>query len=282
MKPSRRTLKLALRACFIQSGAVLAALGLEEFLVPNRILDGGVTGVSIILNYLTKLPLGAFILVINLPFIALSFRLIGKRFVLYTLYAITSFSFWVTVFGPIAAITSDLFLATVFGGIVLGAGVSIIIRNGGCLDGTEIVAIILNKRFPFSVGEIVMAFNVVIFSAAGFVFGIERTLYSIVAYLIAYKFIDLIVEGIDESKSLFIVSEKTDEISERIVKEFSSGVTILKGMGGYTRREMDIVYLIVRRLEVMKVKELVRSIDSNAFITVHTVHEVIGKNFKTK
>ncbi len=267
---------------FIQIGAVLASIGLEEFLVPNKILDGGVVGISIMVSYLTKLPLGLFISILNIPFILLSYKRIGKKFVYYTIYAVISLSLWVTFFHPIKEITNDLFLATVFGGIMLGIGVGLIIRNGGCLDGTEIIALIINKKISFSVGEIVMFFNIFIFGIAGFIFGIERALYSIIVYLVAYKLIDLMVEGIDESKSLFIVTDHTEIITEKIVSEMNSGVTILKGTGGYSKQEKDIVYLIVGRLEVNKVKDLVRSIDKNAFITVHNVHEVIGKNIKKR
>ncbi len=265
---------------FIQVGAVLAAFALGRFLVPNRIMDGGVVGLAIIVSYLSVLPLGVLVFAFNLPFLALSLRLIGKRFLFLALYAVTSFSVWVAVFEPGGVITSDLFLATVFGGIILGAGVGLIIRNGACLDGTEIVSIILTSKIPFSVGEIVMGLNVVIFSVAGLVFGVDRALYSVAAYLIAYKAIDLVVEGIDESKALFIVSDKSEEISNFLFERLKAGITIFKGMGGYSRSDRDIIYVIVRRLEISKIKSAVRGIDEDAFITIHNVHEVIGKNVR--
>jgi uncharacterized membrane-anchored protein YitT (DUF2179 family) len=258
----------------------MAAFALQRFLVPNRILDGGVVGIAIIASYLSALPLGLLVFVFNLPFMALSLKLIGKRFLFLALYAVGSFSVWVSVFEPGGLITHDLFLATVFGGIVLGAGVGLIIRNGACLDGTEIVSIILTSKIPFSVGELVMGFNVVIFSAAGFVFGLERALYSVAAYLIAYKAIDLVVEGIDESKAIFIVSTKSEEISRLLFERLKGGITIFKGMGGWSREERDIIYVIVRRLEISKIKNAVRGIDEDAFLTVHNVHEVIGKNVR--
>ena len=265
---------------FIQVGAVLAAFALVRFLVPNRIMDGGVVGLAIIVSYLSVLPLGALVFAFNLPFLALSLRLIGKRFLFLALYAVTSFSVWVAVFEPGGVITSDLFLATVFGGIILGAGVGLIIRNGACLDGTEIVSIILTSKIPFSVGEIVMGLNVVIFSVAGLVFGLDRALYSVAAYLIAYKAIDLVVEGIDESKALFIISDKSEEISKFLFERLKAGITIFKGMGGYSRSDRDIIYVIVRRLEISKIKSAVHGIDEDAFITIHNVHEVIGKNVR--
>ena len=265
---------------FIQVGAVLAAFSLERFLVPNKILDGGVVGAAIIVSYLSSLPLGALVFVFNLPFMALSLRLIGRKFLFSALYAVASFSSWVWVFEPAGRVTTDLFLATIFGGILLGLGVGLIIRNGGCLDGAEIVSIILTEKIPFSVGEIVMGINVLVFSAAGLVFGVERALYSVAAYLIAYKAIDLVVEGLDESKAMFIVSDKAEEISNFLFERLGAGITIFKGMGGYSRTEKDIIYVILRRLEISKIKNAVRSLDAEAFITVHNVHEVIGKNVR--
>jgi uncharacterized membrane-anchored protein YitT (DUF2179 family) len=243
-------------------------------------MDGGVVGIAIIVSYLSALPLGLLVFVFNLPFMALSLKLIGKRFLFLAIYAVASFSVWVSIFEPGGSITADLFLATVFGGIILGAGVGLIIRNGACLDGTEIVSIILTSKIPFSVGEIVMGFNVVIFSAAGLVFGVERALYSVAAYIIAYKAIDLVVEGIDESKAIFIVSDKSEEISRVLFERLKAGITIFKGMGGYSKAEKDIIYVIVRRLEISKIKSAVRGIDEDAFITIHNVHEVIGKNVR--
>ncbi|MGA2546823.1 MAG: YitT family protein [Rectinemataceae bacterium] len=276
----KQALRLFGNAFFIQAGAVLASFALERFLVPNRIMDGGVVGIAIIVSYLSILPLGFLVFAFNLPFLVLSLKLIGKRFLFLALYAVASFSVWVSVFEPVGVITSDLFLATIFGGIILGAGVGLIIRNGGCLDGTEIVSIILTSKIPFSVGEIVMGLNVVIFSAAGLVFGIDRALYSVAAYIIAYKAIDLVVEGIDQSKAIFIVSDKSEEISNLLFERLKAGITIFKGMGGYSKADRDIIYVIVRRLEISKIKNAVRGIDDNAFITIHNVHEVIGKNVR--
>jgi uncharacterized membrane-anchored protein YitT (DUF2179 family) len=276
----KKSLRIIGNCVFIQVGAVLAAFALVRFLVPNRMLDGGVVGIAIIVGYLSTLPLGVLVFIFNLPFLALSLKLIGARFLFLALYAVASFSVWVSLFEPAGLITTDLFLATVFGGILLGAGVGLIIRNGGCLDGTEIVSIILTQKIPFSVGEIVMGFNVLIFSAAGLVFGLDRALYSVAAYLIAYKAIDLVVEGIDESKAMFIVSDKSEEISALLFEKLKAGITIFKGRGGYSKADRDIIYVILRRLEISKIKNAVHGVDEDAFITIHNVHEVIGKNVR--
>lgn len=269
---------LFLNVLLIQAGALLAAFSLDRFLVPNRILDGGIVGISIIVSYLASVPLGLMTFVFNIPFMILGLKLIGRRFLVLTVYAVGSLSIWVEVLGEGRIITSDLFLDTIFGGILLGIGVGLILRNGGCLDGTEVVSLVLTKRVPFTVGEIVMGFNVLIFGAAGVVFGVERALYSVATYLLAYKAIDVVVEGLDESKALFIVSDKSESISAYLFEKLKAGVTIFKGMGGYSRVDKEIIYVIVRRLEISKIKEAVKEIDQDAFITVHNVHEVIGKN----
>lgn len=282
MQKRREFLTLAGNILMIQIGAFMAAFSLERFLVPNKILDGGVVGISIIVSYLGSIPLGLLTFAFNLPFLALGFKLIGRRFLLLALYAVASLSVWVELLSAGLAITSDPFLDTVFGGILLGAGVGLILRNGGCLDGTEVVSLLLTRRVPFSVGEIVMGFNVLIFGAAGVVFGVERALYSAATYLLAYKAIDMVVEGLDESKALFIVSDKAEEISAYLFGRLKAGVTIFKGMGGYSRVDKNIIYVIVRRLEISKVKLAVGDIDADAFITVHNVHEVIGKNVRKR
>ncbi len=156
-----------------------------------------------------------------------------------------------------------------------------IIRNGSCTDGTEIVAILLNGKIPFSVGEIVMFFNVFIFGMAAIFFGLDRAMYSIVTYLVAFKAIDIMVEGIDESKSLFIVSDKSEEVADLLTSMFSHGVTILNGRGGYSKTERNTVCIIVKRLEINRVKEAVKGLDDNAFITIYDVHEVIGEKRQT-
>jgi len=272
--------RMVLEILILQFGAVLAAFALEEFLVPNHILDGGVTGVSIIINALTHIPLALWIFVLNLPFLFLGVRQLGIAFLLKALYAIASLSAWVAIFYPVPAITKDLFLSAIFGGMALGAGVGIILRMGGCLDGTEIIALLINKRIPLTVGQIVMFINIFIFGAAAFVFGIDKAMYSVVTYLVAYRAIDMVVEGLDESKAVFIVSGKTDAVADALTGAFRHGVTILNGRGGYSKEERNIVYVIVRRLEINKVKDLARSVDPDAFITVHNVHEVVAKNVK--
>jgi uncharacterized membrane-anchored protein YitT (DUF2179 family) len=226
MKKNPSILRIIKKYLLLELGAIFAAVGLEEFLIPNNIIDGGIVGISIISSYLSKIPLGVFIFLLNLPFLIFGYKQIGKTFVISTLFSVTSLSFWVTVFHPVPVVTKDVLLATVFGGIILGIGVGLIIRYGGSLDGTEIISIILNKKTGFSVGEIVMFFNLFILAGAGFVFGWNKAMYSLIAYFIAYHMIDITIDGLDETKAAFIVSEKGEQIAEVICRPPRQGCNL--------------------------------------------------------
>lgn len=261
-------------------GSILAAIGLEIFLVPNHIIDGGIVGISIIASYLTHIPLGVFIVILNLPFLILGYNQIGKTFAFSTLFSIISLAIWVTILHPIPGVTKDVFLAAVFGGIILGMGVGIIIRYGGSLDGTEIIAIILDRQTGFSVGEIVMFFNLFILTSAGFIFGWDKAMYSLVAYFIAFKVIDITIEGLDESKAVIIISDKPEIIAETLMARLGRSVTFLEGQGGYSKERRSVLYAVITRLEISKLKSIIEDIDENAFVTISDVHEVMGGAFK--
>ncbi|MGC4377519.1 YitT family protein [Fictibacillus sp. Mic-4] len=275
-------LQIAKRAIAIILGALFMATGLEIFLVPNSVIDGGITGISIMLSHLSGLPLGLFIFLLNLPFFFLGRKQIGKTFAISTLFGIIVLSFFTSLFHPIPAFTDDILLATIFGGMVLGIGVGLVIRFGGALDGTEILAILINKNVPFSVGEIIMFFNVFILGAAGFVFSWDRAMYSILAYVIAYKTIDVVVQGLDESKSAWIISDKHREIGDVIMARLGRGVTYLQGEGAYTGDDKKVVFCVITRLEEAKLKTIVEEIDPSAFLAVADIAEVRGGRFKKK
>jgi len=266
---------------FMILGAALASIGLEIFLIPNNIIDGGIVGISIMASHFTSIPLGVFTFVFNIPFFIIGYKQIGKTFTISTLFSVTCLSLGVSFLHPIPVLTQDPLLAAVFGGIILGVGVGLIIRNGGSLDGTEIVAIILDKRMSFSIGEIVMFFNLFILSSAGFVFGFDRAMYSLIAYFIAFKTIDVIVEGLDESKAVMIISDNHKDICEAIIDRLGRGVTILDGNSAYKGVETNVLYTVVSRLEVAKIKSIVHGFDENALVTIGNV-EVAGKKFKKK
>lgn len=270
-----------IRMSFLTMGAFIAGFALEGFLIPNNMIDGGIVGVSIMLSYLTKANLGVLILIINLPFIFLALQKMGKLFVGQTLFAIAMLGVSVNVFHNHIA-TDDPLLATVFGGVVLGIGVGLVLRNNAAMDGTEILSIKLAKSSGFSIGEIIMFFNIFIYSCAGFLYGWDKAMYSVLVYFIAYKVIDIVLEGLNESKSVNIISNKSEQIGNAIIKKLDIGVTYMKGRGGYTGEEKDIIYCVTSRLELAKLKDLIRSIDKTAFISVENVHEVEGVRIKAK
>lgn len=274
--------KLAKRIFFIIFGAVLMGVGIEEFLVPNKILDGGIVGISIILSHITGFRLGLFIFILNIPFFFIGYKQIGKTFALSTLLGITVLSLTTTFLHNVPVFTEDLLLATVFGGIVLGAGVGIVIRYGGSLDGTEILAILANRKLPFSVGEVIMFFNIFIFATAGFVFGWDRAMYSLLAYFIAFKTIDVVIAGLDESKAAWIISDLHKEIGEAILARLGRGVTYLTGEGAYTGDDKKVIFCVITRLEEAKLKSIVEELDESAFLAVGNIAEVRGGRFKKR
>lgn len=272
---------LIVRFVFLTVGAFIAGFGLEGFLIPNSMIDGGIVGISIMASYLSKANLGLLLICINLPFIFLALKKMGKMFVAQTFYAIAMLGLSVNILHNHHA-TDDLLLATVFGGVTLGIGVGIVLRNNAAMDGTEILALRIAKNLGFSIGEIIMFFNVFIYTAAGFIYGWDRAMYSVLAYFIAYKVIDIVLEGLNESKSVTIISDKSESIGKNLIKKLDIGITFMKGRGGYSGIEKDIIYCVVSRLEITKMKEIVREIDPSAFLAIENVHEVEGVRVKEK
>lgn len=267
---------------YIFIGSIITAIGLEIFLIPNNIIDGGVVGISIMLSAITELPFGAFLILINLPFLYLGYKHIGKAFAIATTFAVISLSFWSSVFLPVLPVTNDYFLAAVFGGIITGTGVGLIIRNGGSLDGTEIVAILTDKKTVFSVGEIVMFINLFILSSASLVFGWDKAMYSLVAYFVIAKMIDVVLKGLEETYSVMIVTSQHTDILNRLMLEMDKGVTVLHGEGGYTKEKRKILYCVVTRLEIDKLKNMVLDIDEGAFVTINPVSDIVGGRLRVK
>lgn len=282
MTKSKQVFRFFKKLLLLTSGSLITAVGLELFLIPNRLIDGGIIGVSILASYLSNYPLPYFIVGLNIPFLILGYFHIGKTFTLSTLFSVCLLSFFTTQFHPIPAFTKDLLLVAVFGGIILGIGVGLILRSGGSLDGTEIVALIIGPKLAASVGEVVMFFNVFILGSAGFIFGWENAMYSIIAYFIAYQSIDLVLGGLEESKSVMIMSEKSAQISEAILYRLGRGVTHFYARGGYTEENKEVLYCVVTRLELSKLKTIVFDADPDAFMTIEIVHDVHGGRFKKK
>ena len=283
MKRGRKFRNYILQWVQLFIGATIASIGLELFLIPNQVIDGGVVGLSIMGHFMMDgVPFGVFLVILNLPFLYIGYKHIGKNFAVSTVVAVIMLSFCSEYAATFPKVTNDPFLAAIFGGIVDGIGVGIIMRAGGSLDGTEIVAIIADKHSPFSVGEVVMFINLFILSGAGLLFGWDKAMYSLVAYFVIAKMIDVVTKGFDETYAVMIVTKDPIEVTDELNRQLGRGVTILHGQGGYTKLPKEILYCVVNRLEVTKVKDIVLSMDENAFVTINSVYDIVGGRFKTK
>ncbi|NGP44465.1 YitT family protein [Bacillaceae bacterium SIJ1] len=281
-KKKRTLYKLLRRLILVPIGAMIIAIGLEIFLVPNEIIDGGITGISIMLSTLTPGDLGLYLFLLNLPFVFLGYSQMGKTFALTTLFGISCLAVSTYMLHSVPAFVDDTLLAAVFGGLLVGFGVGLVIRNGGTTDGTEVLAVLFTKKTSFSVGEIIMFMNIFIISAAGFVFNWESALYSMIAYFIAYKMIDATVAGMDGSKSVWIISENAHTIGEAINEQLGRGVTYLYGEGAFSGDNKKVIFTVITRVEESKLHNLVEEIDEDAFLAVGNIQDVKGGQFKTK
>ncbi|MBR0088791.1 MAG: YitT family protein, partial [Clostridia bacterium] len=259
--------------------AALAAFSLEEFLIPSTILDGGITGVSMILNQLFGKGIGIFIIVLNIPFFLIGLRQLGWRFLIRGVYGIVLFSVMLEVFNGLPQVTSEPLLGVVFGGVTLGAGVGLVLRYGGCLDGTEIVAMLISKKTDFSVGQIIFGINIVIYAVAGILFGWDRALYSLLTYFISFKVIDMVEEGLEQGKAVIIITNEGKTVADTLYKHLGRTCTLVEGTGLVSGRK-EILYCVVTRIEIPEVKRIVKSSDQSAFVTISDVSEIIGNHIK--
>ena len=266
---------------FMTIGILLAAIALEVFLIPNKIIDGGITGVSIILSFLTNINLSIFIIILNVPFLLLGFRHLGKNFLIQSTVAMALFSVLLEIFKQVDVVTNDVLLATVFGGILLGIGVGFVIRYGACLDGVETVAILINKKTSFSVGQVILLVNLVIYMVAGILFGWDRALYSIMTYFITYKLIDIVSEGLEQAKAALIITNNSEEIARSIYKKLGRPVTFIEGEGLISGKKV-VLYVVVTRIELRELKKIVEADDVSAFMTITDVSEIVGQHIKSK
>ena len=267
-------------------GIFSASFGLKSFLLPNHFLDGGAMGISLLLNITTNIPLGLLVVLVNIPFVLLGSKQISKVFALKTIVAITGLALMVSFdFYPI--VTTDKLLIAVFGGFFLGAGIGLTIRGGAVIDGTEVLALFISKNISLKVGDVILLFNIIIFGVAAFL-NVEIALYAILTYLAASKTVDFIIHGIEEYIGVTIISVKNEEIRQAVTKILGRAVTIYKGERGYVKnlslaeRDINIVFTVVTRLEVTKLRNLVKNIDKNAFIVMHAVDDTYGGMVKQR
>jgi uncharacterized membrane-anchored protein YitT (DUF2179 family) len=266
----------SLNTLLIVLGILSAGMGIKGFLLSSHFIDGGVTGISMLLASVLGYPLAVLIPLINLPFIALGYHQIGGKFALRSTLAIAGLSLCLA-YVHYPDVTPDKLLTAVFGGLFIGAGIGLAIRGGAVLDGTEIAALLISKNSHLlKVGDVILILNVFIFAAAAFFLGIDAALYSVLTYLAASKTVDFLIHGIEEYNAIIIMSEKSDQIRDAIVGILSRGVTIYDGRGGMTGNPMQILYCVVTRLEIGRVKNTVHEIDPTAFVVIHPLADAAG------
>ena len=264
----------------ITIGALIAAFAIDTLLIPNTILDGGVTGISMIISKLSGISLSILVLIINIPFVLIGYKHLGKYFLARTIYGMIFFSLFIKLLEIIEPITNEVLLATVFGGALLGIGVGLVIRFGGCVDGTESVALVLTKKLNLSVGQIILIFNLIIYTVAAFLFGIDRALYSILTYFITFKMIDLVSTGLEQTKSAIIITDKGKELAREIYNKLGRTTTMMEGKG-LLSGDKEILYCVLTRIEIYELKKIVSEMDESAFISIGEVTDIIGNHIKS-
>ncbi|MFJ7983385.1 YitT family protein [Lysinibacillus xylanilyticus] len=280
----RKTVENTRKFIMIIIGAIIAAYGLEAVLIPNNVIDGGVTGISIMGAELFDIPLGILLFVLNIPFIWIGYKQVGKTFALMSSAGIAALSISTVLMHDVKTILgpNDPLLIVLSGGMLLGVGIGIVLRNGGALDGSEVLAVLLSRKIPFSVGDIILFINAFIFLGASFIFGLESALYSALTYYIAKNVIDIIQVGLEKSKDVRVVSSKSDEIGDAIQARLGRGVTYTKGRGGFSNEPTDILNCVINRMEENKLVSIIKDIDESAFVVISDVSEVRGGNFKKR
>lgn len=278
-KPSK--LKMISRGLMVIIGGIIAAYGLETVLIPNNVSDGGVTGLSIVGSELLGLPLGALIAVMNLPFVWLGYQQIGKSFAIYSVIGIASLSIGTILFHHTPAIIEgDTLLITVVGGIILGLGMGLALRNGGALDGIDMLAVLLSRKLPFGTSDFILFLNAFVFIIVSAAFGLQGAILSAIAYFIASKVIHIVEEGLSGSKTFKIITTQPELMVETIRDRLGRSATYKDAYGGYSNEKFTEITCVINRLEESKIKEIINEIDKGAFVTIYDVVEVKGGNFR--
>ncbi|WP_438421019.1 YitT family protein [Bacillus siamensis] len=280
-KRKKSKAKSIVRAIMVIIGGIIAAYGLETVLIPNSVSDGGVTGLSIVGSQLFHLPLGILIAVINIPFVWLGYKQIGKGFAFLSIIGIISLAAGTSFFHHTPAIIEgDTLLITVVGGIILGLGMGLALRNGGALDGIDMLAVLLSRKLPFGTSDLILFLNIFVFIFVSFVFGLQGALLSVIAYYIASKVIHVVEEGLSGSKTFQIITNEPALMVETIREELGRSATYKEAYGGFSHEKFQEITCVINRLEETKLKEIINDIDKHAFVTVYDVAEVKGSNFR--
>jgi uncharacterized membrane-anchored protein YitT (DUF2179 family) len=267
-------------------GILSAGFGLKSFLLPNRFIDGGATGISLLIVELTRFPVYLVIVLVNVPFILLGYRQFGREFTIKTILAIIGFAICIALI-EYPKVTDDKLLVAVFGGFFLGTGIGLAVRGGSVLDGSEVVALFISRKTGATMGDVILMINVVIFAAAAYILGINAALYSMLTYMSASKTVDFLIEGIEEYTGVTIISPKNEEIAAMITEKLGRGITVYRGSGGYGKRgyvnqEQQILFAVVTRLEISRLKSEIGLIDAHAFVVMHSIKDTNGGMIKKR
>ncbi|HZJ83448.1 MAG TPA: YitT family protein [Clostridia bacterium] len=274
-----KNLTLVKRIVYILIGSFIHAYGLNALLVPHSLLSGGVTGIAMFIEHFWKIPISLSVILLNIPLFIVAYKMISKRFIYLSILGIFSMSFFINLTrGWVLPIESPM-IGAIFGGIIMGIGAGIIIKNRGSLGGTDVIAVIINKHLSIGIGVVTTLFNVVVLTMAVFMFDIELAMYTMVSLFISSKAIDSLQEGFNHKKTIIIVSDHSEEIAKELLDKVGRGVTFLDGEGAYTRSHKKLIYMVVRIMELARVKDIVRRVDGGAFMSILDTKEVEGKGF---
>lgn len=273
--------RIVLKALLVMIGGFITAYGLESVLIPNNVSDGGVTGISIVGSQLIGLPLGLLIGILNLPFVYLGYKQIGKSFAIYSVLGIASLSVGTMLMHHVPTIiVGDTLLVTVVGGIIIGFGMGLALRNGGALDGIDMLAVLFSRKLPFGTSDLILFLNMFVFIIVSFVFGLKGAILSAIAYFIASKVIHIVEEGLSGSKTFKVITNQPELLVETIRNRLGRGATYKLVQGGYSNEQFKEITCVINRLEESKMKEIIQEVDENAFVTVYDVAEVKGGSFR--
>ena len=281
-KPKRIIKYYVIPFIMIAIGATIAAFALEEFLVPFTILDGGIVGVSMIISKFVPVQLGILTVLLNTPFLIVGYRRLGRLFLAKSVFAMLVFSTMLEVFEDMPPITDKDILVVAFGGVLLGIGVGLILLNGGCLDGTETVALIISRKVNLSVGQIILGFNIIIYGVAGVLFGLDRALYSLLTYFITSKLIDIVEHGMEQAKSVMIITDCGEEIADAIHRQLGRTCTAMEGTGHISSDKKTVLYCVITRIEIPTIRKIIHDADGSAFVAISDVSEIVGHHIKKK
>ncbi|WP_324270407.1 YitT family protein [Fusobacterium polymorphum] len=276
---SDKFIKIFKECSIVTIACIVMAFNINYFFLGNKLGQGGVSGLSLILHYLTNIDISYIYLGLNIPLIIIAYMFIGKNFVFKTLFATLVLTIFLKVFGSFRGPIDDILMASIFGGGINGIAIGIVFYAGGSTGGTDIIAKIINKYYGIAIGKILLTIDFIILSMVAFIFGKIIFMYTLISLLVSAKMIDIIQEGIYSAKGVTIITNKEEELRKRIMEDTGRGITLINAKGAYTQKEIGMLYCVVGKYQLMKVKNIVKEIDPEAFMIVNQVHEVVGKGF---